>query len=112
MVMVDAKTGKVLSQVPIGQGVDATWFDPQTKLAFSSSGDGTTTIAREESDTMTFVQTLQTTRGAKTMALDPATHKIYLGAVKYLPPDPNAAPNARPQPAPDTFHVLVYGMSK
>jgi hypothetical protein len=112
MVMLDTRTGKVLAQVPIGEGTDATWFDPGTNLAFSSCSDGTTTIAHEDGEKLTLVQTLQTTRGARTMTIDPATHKIYLGAAKYQAPVPSAPTNARPLSLPDSFHVLVYGMSK
>ncbi len=96
MVMMDSTTGKVVATVPIGAGVDANAFDPGTQLAFSSNGeDGTTTIAKEVvPDKLTVVQTLKTVVGARTMALDPQTHNIYLPA---------------PTPA---FRVLVYGMDK
>jgi YVTN family beta-propeller protein len=96
MVMLDSTTGKVLATVPIGAGVDANAFDPGTQLAFSSNGeDGNTTIAKEAGpDKLTVVQTLKTVVGARTMALDPQTHNIYLPA---------------PTPA---FRVLVYGMDK
>jgi DNA-binding beta-propeller fold protein YncE len=95
MVMLDSATGKVLATVPIGAGVDANAFDPGTQLAFSSNGEeGTTTIAKEAAqDKLTVVQTLKTVVGARTMALDPQTHNIYLPA---------------PTPA---FRVLVYGTS-
>ena len=73
MLMVDSSTGAVLARVPIGRGVDATWFDPGTGYVFSSCSDGTTTVAHEDSpEKLTVVQTLQTERGARTMALDPA----------------------------------------
>jgi len=96
MVMMDSTTGKVVATVPIGAGVDANAFDPGTQLAFSSNGeDGTTTIAKEVApDKLTVVQTLKTVVGARTMALDPETHNIYL-----------------PAPTP-TFRVLIYGMEK
>ncbi len=110
MVMFDYTTGKVVTTVPIGTGVDACAFDPGTQFAFSSSGTAATvTIAHEDSpNKLTVVQTLATERGAKTMTLDPATHKIYLGAVKYA----GAATGARGRqtPVPGSFHVLVYGM--
>jgi DNA-binding beta-propeller fold protein YncE len=82
MLMIDATTGSVVYSVPIGDGVDANAFDPATKLAFSSNGGAATvTIAREESPSLLkVVQTLKTTKGARTMALDPQTHKIYLAA--------------------------------
>ena len=96
MIMMDSTNGKVVSSVPIGAGVDANAFDPGTMLAFSSNGEeGTTTIAKETApDKLTLVQTLKTVVGARTMAIDPETHNIYL-----------------PAPTP-SFRVLVYGMEK
>src|SRR5260221_8988737 len=94
MVMMDNTNGKVVASVPIGDGVDANAFDPGTQLAFSSNGEGTVTIAHEDSpDKLTVVQTLKTQRGARTMTLDPKTHKIYL-----------------PVGSGDSFKILVYGM--
>jgi DNA-binding beta-propeller fold protein YncE len=118
MVMMDSTTGKVVGTVPIGAGVDANRFDPGTKLAFAScGGSGSVTIAREESpDKLVVVQTLETARGARTMTLDPKTHKIYLAAVDYeaAPAQPPAGnppgKAARPQAVPNSFKVLVYGM--
>src|SRR5207248_2128191 len=69
MVMMNSGNGKVLATVPIGEGVDGNAFDPETKLAFASCGDGTTTIAKADSDKLTVVQTLTTAPGARTMAL-------------------------------------------
>jgi len=115
MVMMDTEDGKVLASVPIGEGVDANAFDPETQLAFASCGDGTTTIAKEEGpDKLTVVQTLTTERGARTMALDPATHKIYLATAKFGPaPEPaNGERRRRPPMIPGTFKILVYGMEK
>ena len=113
MVMMDSTDGKVVATVPIGQGVDANAYDPQTHLAFASCGDGTVTVAKEESpDTLAVVQTLATERGARTMALDPKTHRIYLATAKYeAQPEPAAGgPPQRPKMIPGTFKVLVYGM--
>jgi YVTN family beta-propeller protein len=121
MAMVDSTSGKVLATVPIGQGVDANAFDPGTQLAFASCGDGTTTIAREEGDKLTPVQTLATARGARTMTIDPATHKIYLGAAQYETAtnaatastnQPAGGQRQRPRMIPGTFKILVYGMDK
>ena len=119
MLMIDSTTGKVLASVPAGQGVDATWFDPGTKLAFSSSGDGIVAIAREDTPTtLTPVQTLTTARGARTMALDPVNHNIYLAAAKYEEAPPPAAgarapaaPPGRGRAAmvPNSMHVMVFG---
>jgi DNA-binding beta-propeller fold protein YncE len=113
MVMMDSTNGRIVATVPIGQGVDANAFDPETQLAFASCGDGTVTVAKEESpDKLTVVQTLATERGARTMTLDPATHKIYLASAKFeAQPEPVAgAPRQRPKMIPGSFKVLVYGM--
>jgi DNA-binding beta-propeller fold protein YncE len=113
MLMLDSATGKVVASVPIGQGVDATKFDPETKLAFCSCGDGTVTIAHQDSpDKLTVVQTLRTEPRAKTMAVDPKTHRIYLASARFgaAPAQPSGGKKGRPTPTPGTFKVLVYGM--
>ena len=111
MVMVDATDGKVVAQVPIGPGVDASAYDPGTKLAFSSSGgDATVTIAREDSPaTLRKVQTLATRPGARTMAVDPSTHRIYLAVPEFVPLAPGQT--GRPKMIPGTFRVLVYELA-
>lgn len=109
MLMIDSTNGRVAGQAPIGSGVDSNWFDAKTGLAFSSNGDGTVTIAHEEAPgTLRVVQTLQTRRGARTMALDPATHRIYLAATEYEPQP--AGSTERPKAKPGAFRVLVYEM--
>ena len=109
MVMMDSSTGKVVCTVPIGQGVDANAFDPGTQLAFASCGEGTVTIAHQDSpDKLTVVQTLKTERGARTMTLDPKTHQIFLASAKFEPL-PQGTPGQRPKMIPGSFKVLVYG---
>ena len=79
MTIVNAKTGKVITTEPIGGEVDACGFDPQTKLAFSSNGEGTLTVVQEISPTeFKVVDNVATQKGLRTMALDPTTHKVYL----------------------------------
>ncbi len=109
MVMMDSTSGKVLASVPIGDGVDANSFDPASQLAFASCSDGTVTIAKEDGDKLTVVQTLKTEKGSRTMVLDPATHKIYLAAAKF---DAPAAGQRRGKMAAGSFKVLVYGPEK
>jgi YVTN family beta-propeller protein len=115
MVMLDTETGKVVANVPIGTGVDGCAFDDASQLAFASCGDGTTTIAKEETpQKLTVIQTLKTERGARTMALDPKTHRIYLPTAQFQPapsPSPGASP-ARPTILPNTLKLLVYGPSE
>ena len=111
MLMMDSTNGKVVAEVPIGAGVDATWFDPGTGYAFSSCSTGTVTIAHMESpDTLTVVQTLETARGARTMALDTATHRIYVAAAKYQDPPAGSPATARPTIIPGSMHLLIYGI--
>ncbi len=109
MVMVDSASGKVLANVPIGDGVDANAFDPASQLAFASCGDGTVTIAKEDGDKLTVVQTLKTEKGARTMTIDPATHKIYLASAKF---DAPAEGQRRGKMQPGSFKILVYGTDK
>jgi len=112
MVMLDTESGKVVDTVPIGAGVDGCAFDDTRQLAFASCGDGTTTIAREEApNKLTLLQTLKTERGARTMALDPKSHWIYLPSAQFQPPpspSPGASPG-RPSVVPNTLKLLVYG---
>lgn len=100
--VLNAVTGKVITTLPIGAGVDAARYDPATGLIFASAGDGTTTIIHQNNpDKYQVVQTLQTQEGARTMALDPDTHKIYLSVARHNPSN-------RRSMIPGTFHVLVY----
>ena len=79
MVISDAETGKVISTVPIGGHVDACAYDPETHLIFSSNGEGSLSVVKEESpDKFTEVDNIKTVKGLRTMALDPTTHNIYL----------------------------------
>jgi YVTN family beta-propeller protein len=112
MAMLDTRSGKVVATVQIGAGVDGCAFDDATQLVFASCGDGTTTIAKEETpQKLAVVQTLKTEPRARTIALDPATHRIYLPSARFNPPAPAAsgATPARPTVIPGTFKLLVYG---
>jgi DNA-binding beta-propeller fold protein YncE len=112
MAFVDGNSGKIIGTVPIGQGVDANRFDPVTGYAFASCGDGTLTIVHEDSPThFSFVETIETQRGARTMALDYVTHTLYLVSAEFGPAPAVTTENPRPRPAiiPDTFTLLVYG---
>jgi DNA-binding beta-propeller fold protein YncE len=106
MSVVDINSGKVITTLPIGAGVDAVVYDAATKLIFCSNGDTTTTIIKQNSaDSYSVVQTLKTQYRAKTMALDKVTHKIYLSAPKFEP-----GANSR-KIIPGTFSVWVYKMN-
>jgi DNA-binding beta-propeller fold protein YncE len=103
MVMMDATSGKVVASVPICNGTDATWYDAGTKLAFSSCREGKITVAKVNGDQMTVVETIDTSAGSKTMALDMTTHRLYVAAAK---PNPSGGRGYDP----GSFHVLIYGM--
>jgi len=110
MAIVDADSGRLLATLPIGRGVDATAFDPKTALAFSSNGEGTLTVIHEESPKkFSVVENVPTQRGARTMALDPKTHRVFLVTAEYGPSAAGTAENPRPRPTtvPGTFVVLV-----
>jgi DNA-binding beta-propeller fold protein YncE len=105
MAISDADRGAVITTVPIGEGVDANRFDVGKQLAFSSNGDGTLTVVHEDSpDKYTPRGTVTTQRGARTMALDPKTHTIYLVTAQF---EPATQPNERPKPVAGSFTVLV-----
>jgi DNA-binding beta-propeller fold protein YncE len=112
MAVTNADTGKVIATLPIGEHVDANGFDPDTQLAFASCGDGSLTVAHEDSpDKFQVVENVATERGARTMILDPKTHQIYLVTAKFGPTPAPTAAQPRPWPTilPDTFVVLVAG---
>jgi len=111
MAFVDGNSGKVIGTVPIGQGVDANRFDPGTKLAFASCGDGTITVAHEDStDKFSLVGMISTQRGARTMEVNPTTHDVYTVTAEFGPAPAATAENPRPRPTilPDTFTLLMF----
>jgi DNA-binding beta-propeller fold protein YncE len=111
MVVMDAKTGKVINSYPIGAGVDYAGFDPGAHLIFFSCGVGTLNIYREKSaDVYEDAGTVKTQPSAKTMAFDPKTKKIFLPAAEYTETPP-AQPGGRPTRTmkPGSFVVLVVG---
>jgi YVTN family beta-propeller protein len=110
MAIVNADTGKLIAAPPIGQGVDATRFDPGTQDAFASNGDGTLTVIHEDSpEKFHVVENVKTELGARTMALDPTTHDVFLVTSKLITIK-NPPPHTRHhRMVPGTLHVLVYG---
>ncbi len=112
MTVVDGAKGNVIANLPIGEGVDATSFDPDTQLAFSSNGEGTLTVVHEDSpDKFRVVENVKTEEGARTMALDEKTHNVFLVTARRGPPPAPTAENPHPRPSvvPGTFVVLVFG---
>jgi DNA-binding beta-propeller fold protein YncE len=113
MVVLDAKTGKIITALPIGGGTDGAVFNPKTGEAFSSQGDGTLTIVKEKSPTDFVVeQTLKTMPTAKTLTLDSKTGHILLIGAEFGAPQAPAQPGGRAgrgQMVPDSFTILVVG---
>jgi DNA-binding beta-propeller fold protein YncE len=110
MAVMDSKTGRIVATPPIGARVDANRFDPGTNLAFSSNGDGTLTVIHEDSpEKYTVLANVETEIGARTLEVDPKTHKIYL-VTADLTPTPPTAENPHPYPTvvPETMRLLIY----
>ncbi len=83
MAVMNADTGKVIATLPIGDHVDATAFDPASRLVFNSNGEGTITVIRQDSpDKYSIVENVKTLPKAKTMALDPKTHRLFLSTAE------------------------------
>ena len=83
MVVMNADSGQVITTLPIGDHVDATAFDPETRLIFNSNGEGTVTVIRQHgADKYSIVETVKTLPRAKTMALDPKTHQLFLSTAE------------------------------
>lgn len=108
MTVTDIKSLKVVAMPAIGANPDAAGFDPGAGLAFSSNGEGTLTIVKEVGGKWQAVDTVQTERGARTMTVDPRTHRVYMLAAEYGPPQAGDK-KGRPSILPDSFHVLVVG---
>lgn len=106
-VVVDADTGKVVATPAIGNGPDASAFDPGTNDFFASCGEGILTVVHEDSpDKYTVVENVPTKRSARTMGLDTKTHNIFLPAADFDPPAPG---ERRGKMKPDSFVIVVVG---
>jgi DNA-binding beta-propeller fold protein YncE len=109
MAVVDADTGKVIATPAIGQGVDATAYDPGTDFALSSNGEGTLTVIRQNSpDSYTVLENVPTKKSARTMGLDLKTHNVVLPAADFLPAQPG---ERRGEMKPGSFVLLVVSRS-
>ena len=110
MLVLDSKTGKLIQNVPIGDGCDGVMFDAKNSLIFSSNGEGTMTIVKEESaNKFAVVQTLKTQKGARTIAINPTSKQLYLSTPEFgMKPEPTPEnPKPRAPILPNSFSVLV-----
>jgi hypothetical protein len=111
LVVIDANDGKIIQSFPITAGVDANAYDPETRLLFSSTREAIHIFHEDSPNKFSVVDTVKTEYGAKTMALDPKTHNLYLTTADFGPaPAPTAErPHPNPVPTPGTFRLLIYG---
>lgn len=111
MAVTNSETGAQVAQVPIGRGPDAAAYDEKRGLVFSSNGEGTLTVVKQESaDRYSVADTVKTQAGARTMALDPSG-RVYLVTADFgpAPAATSSQPRQRPTVVPDSFTVLVVG---
>jgi hypothetical protein len=109
MSVIDASSGKLLANPAIGDGPDAAGWSARHQLAFASSGDGVLSVV--DATTYKTIQSLPTKRGARTMAYDAATDRIYLVTADFGPRPAATAENPHPRPpmVPGSFEVIVVG---
>ncbi|WP_419805381.1 YncE family protein [Terriglobus sp.] len=105
MAIVDYRSGKVITTVPIGKGVDSAAYDPATGDAFAANADGTLTVIHQDSpDVYRVVQTLPTPVGSRNMGLDPTNHRVFVVSAQFGPvPDGGK----RPPVLPNSFTLLT-----
>jgi len=113
LVVMDADSGRIIGEsFPIGDRVDTNVFDPATALIAAATREGTIHIIHEDSpDKYSLVETVKTEFGAKTMALDPKTHNLYVDTSDFEPASAPTTqqPNPQPRAVPGTLHLLIYG---
>ena len=108
LAVMDSKTGKVIATLPIGERVDAVAFDADKQLIFASNGDGTVSVVRQKSpNEYESLGDIQTQRGAKTMAFDQKTKRLFLSTAEMESAPASNGQRARMRPKPGTFTVLV-----
>jgi len=113
MVVVDYITGKVITTLKIGEGVDGVTFDPGLNRAYSSNGEGTMTVVQEkDANTFTVLENVPTQKGARTITVNTKTHKLYLPAAGYgeAPAATAQNPHPRAKVKPGTFEVIEIGL--
>lgn len=105
LVVMDAQTGKIVSTLPIGAGVDGVVFDPKMKLIIASNADGTATVVKQNSkDSYSVIQTIQTSKGLRTIAIDEKTNRIFLPGATFTEDGKSLVP--------ESFGVLVFQAGK
>ena len=112
MIVLNAKDGKIIDEITIGERCDGIVFDPTSKTAYTSNGEGTISVVKEEApNNYTVIQTLKSEKGARTITLDTKTHHVFTMSAQYgeTPTVTMANPHPRPKVLPGTFMVLEFG---
>lgn len=109
MLVINAKTGKVISTVKTGEGTDAAGYDPGTGFAFASNGEGTITVVKKDGKGYSVAENVPSAKSARTMTIDPNTHKVFVVAADFNPP---AEGQRRGTMKPGTFRLLVFALAK
>lgn len=108
MIVTDADTGRRIAEIPVGVEPDAAIYDAEKKLAFASNCDGTLTVVRQENpDKYSVLENVKTEREARTMALDPVSHRLFLPTEEIKPGQKPWPPGTLPEFTPGTFHMIV-----
>jgi YVTN family beta-propeller protein len=111
MAIVDAKAGKLISTVPIGDGSDGLAFDPKAKIAAASNGEGNMTLVAKRDGTYTVLENVPTKKGARTIGFD-SSNGQFLTVSADLGPAPKPSPEnprGRPMPLPNSFVLIEVG---
>lgn len=115
MIIVDASNGKIIKTLPIGDGCDGVAFDAKKKLVFSSNGEGTITVVKEENaNSFSVLETVKTQKGARTITINKTTGQLYLSTAEFgAKPEPTTEnPKPRASLIPNSFVVLVVENNK
>ena len=115
MVVVDASNGAIITSLAIGDGCDGVVFDAQNKLIFSSNGEGTMTVVKEENaGVFAVINSVKTQKGARTIAINPRTNKLYLPTAEFgiKPESTPENPSPRASILPNSFKIIVLEKSK
>jgi len=114
MAVVDARTGRIITTLPIGEGCDGVAFDPGTGTAYASNGAGSLTVVRADGKGgYAVVETVPTKKGARTLTLDEKTHLVYLPTAEFGPaPEAKPGQRSRPPMLAGSFQFVVVGSGR
>jgi YVTN family beta-propeller protein len=109
MIVVDAESGKVITNLPIGEGADGVAFDPSNERAYSANGDGTMTVVEGKNGTdYKVLENVPTQKGARTIAVDTKTHHLFMPTCEFgdTPAPTKENPRPRPERKKGSFTIL------